>query len=315
MSGSAVRVGSPPVIPAVTNHRFFTRQRRNKGKLEHIGRSNAIQNFFEGPDFKESDQKWVEHAPPSLPQAKKNKQEGAALQLYKRRNQDLGHEGFYIYKVRLQSPFLRDALRETLETYGVTYNKNDVFADSFTPHRGLFFALDMVAELAKTAEDETTRNHCELLCSVIEEIFDDDFDKLEALEKEDKITFKLLWTLFPEGSVYMIPVDGVPPRAFRVKKVWYSKDVMHVRTESIIFDGFRYGTTEWLDKAGRFEGAILRHAIPGMHYANITKNPDLRARLLERGRKALDMQTIRYMKTPDNVGTKSVWLKGKVSRM
>ncbi|KAK3322969.1 hypothetical protein B0H66DRAFT_473807 [Apodospora peruviana] len=285
MSFSAARAGSPPTTPAVTNHRFFTRQRRNRANLEHLGRSNAIQTFFEGPGFKESDEKWAEHAPPSLPQAKKNKHEGAAVHVYKRRKPDQGHDGFYIYKVRLQSPFLRDVLKETLETYGVTYHKNHGFADSFMPHRALFFALDKVAELAKTAEDETTRNHCELLCSVIEEIFDDDFDTLETLEKEDKITFKFLWTMYPEKSIYVVPLDGVPPRAFRVKRVVQTDSLMQLRTESIIFDGFRYGTVEYLDRCPRFEGAVPRHEIPGLRYMNLTKNPDLRDRLYEQVRR------------------------------
>ncbi|KAK5657169.1 hypothetical protein OQA88_3226 [Cercophora sp. LCS_1] len=311
MGGPAARPSSPPAAPAITNHRFFTRQKRNRANLEHIGRSNAIQSFFEGPEWKVDDEKWVEHAPPSLPQAKKNKQEGAAVQIYKRRNLNLGHEGFYIYKVRLQSPYLRDALKETLETYGITWNKNDLFADSLTPHRGLFFALDKVAEIAKTADDETTRSHCELLCSVIEEIFDDDFDKLEELEKQDKITFKLLWTLFPEKSIYVIPYDGFPPRAYRVKSVVQTDDAIAVRVERIIFDGFRYGTAEYLDEAWRFEGAVPRHSIPGLRYLSLAKNPDLRALLIERGRMALEMQTIRYMKTPDEQANNRTWLKGE----
>ncbi|KAK1757003.1 P-loop containing nucleoside triphosphate hydrolase protein [Echria macrotheca] len=316
MSSFAVGIDPASTGPAGMKHRFFTRQRRNKPNSEHIGRSTAVQTFFEGPNFNESDENWVEHAPPSLPQAKKKKQEGAAVQVFKRKKRNWGHEGFYIYKVRLQSPLLRSALEETLKTYGVTYNKNDLFADSYEPHRALFFSIDKIAEVAKTTDDETTRSHSELLLSVIEEIFDEDFDDLEVLDRDDTITFKLLWTLFPEKSIYADAMDGLPPRGFRVKKVNHTFDSLQLQSETIVFDGFRYSTTQWTDDVARFEGAVSRNAIPGLAYPglaylNLDKNPDLRARLIERGRKALDMQTIRYMKVPVDPGTSSMWLKGK----
>jgi hypothetical protein len=91
---------------------------------------------------------------------------------------------------------------------------------------------------------------------------------------------------------------------------------MEMCVEEVIFNGFRYGTIQYIDKLWYFEGAVPRNAIPGLPFLDLSKNPDLRTRLLERGRRALDMQTIRYMKTV-NTGSgeeKSMWLKGNVSQ-
>ncbi len=171
-----------------------------KNNIDHVGQSNDIQTFFEAPGFNLDDPKWVEYAPPSLPLAKKNKHARRGAPNLQAARHQREEDGFYAEQIRLQSPYLRDCLRDTLEPFGIKY-KDNVFAESAAPHRGLFFALDRIAELAKTAEDEITRTHCELLCRVTEEYFDDTLDQLEELEKEQKITYDLLWTLFPEGRL------------------------------------------------------------------------------------------------------------------
>jgi len=314
MSGPIGGRGSSPPSTPQFQRRLFTRLKRPKLNADHIGKTSNIQTFFEASGSSAAGAGWVEYAPPSLSQHKKIKQEGAALQVYKcRQPEDLGHDSFYIHKVRLQSPFLRDTLKDTLETHGIIYNKNDVFAESVTPHRGLFFARDKVAELAKTADNETTRNHCELLCLIIEEIFDDTFNKLEVLEKEGKITFQLLWTLFPERSIYVLNVDNTPPRALRVKSITQDWERLKLTSEIIIFDGFRYGTALLVDRIFAFEGAVAYADIPDFSYTDLSRRDDLCARLLERGRHALDMQTIAYVKAGVTDDTKGIWLKTQAS--
>jgi hypothetical protein len=310
---NAIGDPSPPSTPK-PQRRFFTRQKRPRLNAEHVGRTSNIQTFFEASST-EAGARWVEHAPPSLPVSKRIKREGAAVQVYKcREHEDLGHESFFIYKVRIQSPFLRGALKDTLERHGIVYSKHNVFAESFAPHRGLFFALDKIAEVAQTSTDEMTRNHCELLCSIIEEIFDDTLSKLEELETEEKITYELLWTLFPEGSIFVTQPENSPPRAFRVKSIAQDPERMILRSEALMFDGFRYGTVGLLDRVYAFDGAVAYANIPDFPYVDLSRRPDLRARLLERGRRALDMQTIAYMKTGGNRQTTSTWLKAQVKQ-
>lgn len=296
--------------------RFFSRKSRSKLDLEHIGRTGNIQTFYEAPSTNDKDEtKWVDYAPPSLPQAKRDKHEGAAIQVYKCRQESVGRDGFHIQKVRLQSPYLRKALRTTLEKYGILYDGQEIYAESVAPHHGLFFALEQVAELAKTADDEVTRNHCGLLCSIIEDIFGDVLDKLEELEAEGKITFDLLWTLFPPHSVFATLPDRQPPIGYRVKKIWQNKEQFKMKHENIIFDGFRYGTYSSYSRIYPFEGAVPIVAIPDIPYIDLSRDTAMRARLIERGKKALEMQSIRYMvdRPPINAGDEfaSPWLKGQ----
>jgi len=259
---------------------------------EHVGRSNIVQIFFKG-EFGD----WAEHAPPTLPQAKKSKHEGAAVQIYKEprnpRPVSKPEEGFRISRVVLQSPYLRDALKDTLESYGISY-KDKTFAESVSPHKGLFFALDRIAKVGREA-DETTRAHCELLCSIIEEIFSDILDVLDTLDSEHKITFDLLWTLFPPGLVCATQKHGFPPIGIKITNTLDERGSFKIFMERVQFDGYRYGTYTTTASIYAFEGAVDLSAIPVVPFLDLTKDRDLRTRLLERGKKALDMQTIRYM--------------------
>ena len=312
-------IGSPTEAPGPSRRQFFTRRsRRQKDGVQHFGRANSVQTFYEAPDFNASDPKWVEYAPPSLPKAKKDKHEGAAIQTYRRRNPSDKREGFYIEKIRLQSPHLREALEDALEKFDVKW-KDNLAAESQAPHRGLFFALDRIAELAQTSDKSEVRAHCELLCSVVEEVFEETLDKLEALENDKMITFELLWTLFPEGHIFAELKDKAPPSGWRVKSVNDHPTRLKLTCQAVLFDGWRYGTTESTFRVHAFEGAVPISAIPGISFVNLSQDEELRARLLERGRKALELQTIQYMTFKPNASageanTKSPWLREEVSR-
>jgi hypothetical protein len=299
-----------------SRHTFFTRSKKKKETFEHVGRTNNIQTFFEAPDFDESDPKWVELAPPTLPQAKKAKQEGAAVQVYKRRTTGPRREQFYIHKVVLQSPYLRDVLKDTLLTNGITYH-DSFFAESITPHHGLFFALDKIAQLAQSADDEITRSHCEILCSIVEEIFDSTLDELEKFDAEQLISYKLIWTLFAPGSLFCTQSYLNPPYAYRVKRIDQDDYRLKVTAERVVFDGLRYGTMEIEFRVHEFEGMRELGSIPDLPYINPRKNPDLWTRLVKRGRKALDMQTVRFLSfRPERSGTDgfdSPWVDADVS--
>lgn len=296
--------------------RFFRRSRKAKENVDHIGLTPNIQTFYEGPSFDEHNPTWVDYAPPTLPQAKKIKQEGAAVQIYKRRNDATKREGFYIQKIRIQSPYIREALKGTFEKFGIYYGDN-VFAESTTPHHGLFFALDKIAELSKTADSEPMRNHCELLCNCVEEVFEDTLDQLESFEKEQKITYKLLWTLFPPGSIFATRSDSGPPMAYRVMTYTQDYDRLKLYAKAIVFDGCRYGTLTWILRIYSFDGERDHDSIPGLSYIDLARNSELRERLIERGKRAVELQTIKYLTYKPSHGTdtddKNPWLREQAS--
>ncbi|KAK0739498.1 hypothetical protein B0T21DRAFT_382515 [Apiosordaria backusii] len=215
----------------------------------------------------------------------------AAVQVYKRQ-----HKGkLYIHKVRLQSPQLKDALKELLEPYGVVYRNDGVMAESLAPHRALYFVRHHVAELAKMSDDDMTRAHCTLLSDIIQEIFRDKFDEIETLNREEKITFELLWTLFPEGSTFGTHLADEVPRAYKVNKVLYDKEKADIKCETIMFNGYCFRRYLWNFKILKFDGEVGRLQIPLLPYIDLEHKRDLRERLIERGKKALDFQSPRYM--------------------
>ncbi|KAK3989084.1 P-loop containing nucleoside triphosphate hydrolase protein [Cladorrhinum sp. PSN332] len=301
-----MRPSPTPTQSTAYARRRDLRARKPRARAEHLGQKSNIQTFFEAPNFKKETPQWVEFAPPSVPEVQKIKFEGAAIQLYKCRNPagEKNEGGFFIQSIRLQSPYLREALEKDLIKNGIPYNDLP-YAESSSPHWGLFFIRDRLAEVIETTTNELTRDHCELLYSVVEEIFEDVLDELEASEMQggDKISFKLLWTLFPPGHVFAMRSARQPPLAYKVKGLpWMDHDYgqLKLRATYVMFDGYQFGTRETEFYHSDFPDLMPISAIHNIEHVNLSHNLELRARLLERGKKMLDLQTIRFMNfTPD----------------
>ncbi|KAI3322075.1 P-loop containing nucleoside triphosphate hydrolase protein [Xylariaceae sp. AK1471] len=278
--------------------RFFHKIKTSEQDTEHIGKLSVVQVFYEGPSLDEDEGiNWVEWAPPSLPAPKKKKYEGAAVQVYKRldKKADVGITGtqnYYTDRIRLQSPFLHDALETTLSRYGLHFDDALGYADSFGEHRALFFAREKIAELSKTAEDEMTRSHCHVLVEVIQQNLSDTLNHYDQFEKNQKISFSILWTLFPQGSVFATTFGG-RLRAFRVKACSGVGPII-VNCESISFDGMRYGLESIRFSYPRFEGKIETLRLSPYPVYVLEQFPDISLKLNDRGLRLLDYQVPCY---------------------
>ncbi|KAK4679911.1 hypothetical protein QC764_208360 [Podospora pseudoanserina] len=261
--------------------------------------SNRVQVFHYEPDTSDSysdSSDYVEQnarSPSFLSRVfkPKKKWQDAAVQVYKRHQGD----NLYIHKVRLQSPQLKEALKGLLELYGLVYRDDSVMVESLAPHRALFFVRHHVAELAKMSKDDETSAHCSLLSGIIQEIFKDKFEEIETLNKEEKITFELLWTLYPEGSIFGTQLADEVPRAYKVNKITLTKEKVEIKCETIMFSGYSFRRYFWNVGIERFDGEIDRLQIPIIPYIDLACNRGLCDRLIQRGRKALDFQVPRYM--------------------
>jgi hypothetical protein len=280
---------------------------------DHVGRTSAIQTFYPAHD---GEGRWVEHAPPTLPQAKKSTFESAAIKVYKSREEGrYERDSFRIHRVVLQSPYLRDVLETTLSQYGIRYQP-DGTAESLTPHRALFHALDRIAELSSTSDDEITRSHCGLLATLVEEIHAVVLGELEQLDVEQKITYELLWTLFPIGSIFVTHSPEGPLEGFKVKKWETNHERAKITAEKVQFDGHQFGTVDWTYRIYDFDGAVPVSKVPGLLLIDPAKDENVRTRLISRAMKALDMQSVRYMTYPKHANLKkpgarltSAWLE------
>lgn len=148
-------------------------------------------------------------------------------------------------------------------------------------------------------------------------MFNDTLDELEKLDDEQKINFDLVWTLFPPGSIFCTRFYLNPPFALRVKNLTQDEYRLKLTCESVVFDGYRYGTLEFTFRVYAFDGIVDVGSIPDMPFVDLGRNPELRSRLIERGKKALDMQTIQYMtykpKNSGEDGRDTPWLEEDVS--
>ncbi|KAI1778048.1 P-loop containing nucleoside triphosphate hydrolase protein [Hypoxylon cercidicola] len=291
--------------------RLFPRARKESQQTEHVGKECSVQRFYEEGALGGSIT-WNDFASPALANPRKVKYEGAAAQVYNRlintrdkvidetrdRFADDQHGSFnsvreyYVSKIIVQSPFIRASLEKTFVKFGLNYT-SDKTAHSHWPHRALYFSRDKIAEVARTSPDEQTRLHCTLLGTEIENALDDVLEELQALQKSKEITFRLLWTLLPQGSIFGTEV-GDSLRAFRVKD-YLLRVPAKLICECICFDGFRYGTIEYEFDVDWFEGRLAPNKIPELPIFDLSPGQAMRARLLERGRKILDYQDIHYV--------------------
>lgn len=282
---------------------FGSRANKNACRPETMT-ENKVKVFYEGPDFDSdgSDSEWVEDLePPSLLSRairamKKKSKSNAAIELYKRRS-DGDDDKLYIEKVRFDVRPLRDALEGVLEPDSITYYySDDDTAVSISPHSALYFARHRITELSKMSDDDEVRRRCSLLRDVIQEIFLDKFEEIEALNREGAITYELMWTLFPPRGIYGVGAN--PPRALRVNAYKQDHWKATVENEIVMFGGYCF-ITRYIDNIiPRFPGKMeLSKLLPGgQPYLDLQQdNGKLREQLIERGRKALDFQTARYM--------------------
>ncbi|KAI0882897.1 P-loop containing nucleoside triphosphate hydrolase protein [Annulohypoxylon maeteangense] len=278
---------------------------------DHLGTESSIQRFYEDQDNYGSEQVWNEFSSPALANPKKFKYEGAALQVYnkcaKRSNTHLNRnrgafnpvQEYYASQIRIQSPLIRTNLESTFAKFGLTYN-GDNTAFSSWPHKALFFSREKIAEVAQDSPDEKTRLHCSLLGTEIDEALHDIFEELKDLQRTKEITYKLLWALFRQGSIFASSVKG-SWGALRVTGFVADDMRSTLSTEWICFDGFRYGTLHFQDTIQEFPGRVSVNEIPGVTYYDLGSNPQMRDYLRERGRRVLDFQDIHYVQYKPNV--------------
>lgn len=299
-----------------TRTQYFARSRATKPSTHHIGRTAGIQLFYEGPITSSNDGSravnWVEWTSPSLPEPKKKKFEGAAVQVYRCRvNATIEgvasseNTAFYPYLIRLQSPFLREALEVAFKKQGVTYDAKG-YLDSRNGHHGLFHLRDFIAQVAKTSHDELTRSHCGVLMDVIEDHLAPALDAAETYDSSQTITARHLWILFPVGSIFATRIDG-RLHAFRVEKCQYdginngspdSHGDLFVTCHDIVFDGSVYGRRERELHFPTFKGSVHVSNLDGYPFIDLDLNPGLEESLYIRGLRLLDFQAPQYMSGP-----------------
>jgi hypothetical protein len=285
---------------------FFERTQKERHDAEHLGKASEIQNFYENPD-KDEKNIWVTWAPP-LRDSKKKKHEGAAIQVYHKLRQgaqvDDVNSRYIASRIRIQSPMIREVLADNLKKQGLAFNDKH-WADSEHPHSALFFCRDKIAEMARNNDDSTTRLHCKLLEEVIQTYLDEALEAFEVYERDEVVSCRFLWILFPIGRVFALKKVLGNYAGMRVKSMLWQTNVSHagwertlqrwvIHAEVIRFNGIYYGTSEWNVVVASFDGKVkLCDVNPWI--VDLSKDLELRKKLVDRGKKVLEYQTPAYV--------------------
>ena len=232
--------------------------------------------------------------------------EGAAVQLYKVPDQTPNFANVAEYTasyIRLQSPFLRKELQPYLEKHDVIFQEEK--ADIHWPLSALFFERHHIQRLAQESKDNDTREHLELLCKVINNELGSTIDEAETLGEEGKITYDLLWTLFPAASLI---ISAAKPyhQGYRIHKtpkyvISSTKipryDRFSIDCQYIVFDGLQYGNLTLNFEIGRFSGKKSVKDLEVYPYTVDAAPETLYDRMSRRGERVLQYQDHHYMQS------------------
>ena len=207
-----------------------------------------------------------------------------------------------LHSVLIQSPLLKDLLKEVLAGYpGVTVGlKRLEFSGRFEPliHRWrelkeaivklkLEKDTDSDVEAAKKAAQQV--EHAELLHDLLAKEFKDTIDSSVDMKNQGVMTFEHLWTLFQPGSFVYSRQQG-QDRIFRLHSSKYGQDrngnpVFWLTCQYVDYDGTRFGTNKLNVSIPLYEGTRPITNLPTLPFDFHASKEELKEKLIERGGK------------------------------
>lgn len=147
-----------------------------------------------------------------------------------------------------------------------------------------------VAKLDCSSEEgRETKNHAELLFSVLKTEFSDVIDNYQTMMSKGVITFKLLWTIFQPSVLVYSRKEG-QEIALKLVSINYSGDqngneILVLVGEYVDWDGTRFGTNNLVLQIKMFTGTRKISSLAAFPFDYHPQKDDMAKRLLERGAK------------------------------
>jgi len=268
--------------------------------LKDYGMKLEAKVFYEDVDDDNDGKRWVEYVPNSLPAPTRRRFDSAAMQVFKQSEKEMVLNNVANFKtsfIKVQSPILLDELKQLLEPNEISFKKN--YAEIHSPFQPLYFIWDKLRERRDEADPET-RKHLDVLLKFMDEDLGETYKTCQELERQGRITYDLIWALFPRGTYVLSAMFGYN-QAFRVlaigdhenRNIGWSWDI---RCEHVQFDGYEYGFTENTFKLHHFYGTkdiTSLDIVPWSYLPN--RGQSMKTDFIERARKALDHQSVHYL--------------------
>ncbi|KAE9962180.1 hypothetical protein EG327_002388 [Venturia inaequalis] len=172
-----------------------------------------------------------------------------------------------------------------------------------------------VAKLDCSSEEgRETKNHAELLFSVLKTEFSDVIDNYQTMMSKGVITFKLLWTIFQPSVLVYSRKEG-QEIALKLVSINYSGDqngneILVLVGEYVDWDGTRFGTNNSVLQIKTFTGTRKISSLAAFPFDYHPQKDDMAKRLLERGAKFEALAGCHY-KQYSGIGWRSNQYGGK----
>lgn len=178
------------------------------------------------------------------------------------------------------------------------------------PAYGLFFFREKLEEEGgeRFKDDEASRGHLKLLLDWIDKVHEDAFKVSRRFHSSEHrpISYEYLWTAFQPGNLVYTRVQG-QPRAFQLREYSYETEddepCLALKVRYVDYDGEMFGTRTTSFRIPKYSGVMRCEDLNIIPLNFHSSAAELRARLLERGRKFQKL-TGRHFMQYDGVGLK-----------
>ncbi|KAF1968869.1 P-loop containing nucleoside triphosphate hydrolase protein [Bimuria novae-zelandiae CBS 107.79] len=267
------------------------------------GMKTGIKDLYSGKEDKKGRYQWQETEPEDLGVAVENDKTAkwSLLVRHVKVYQDPS-KVLAIHSIVVQSPLLKKLLGSVLKNYpGITTDLNRLeFSGKFEPliHRW----AELQAAIAKigdeTEEQRTTKEHANLLQSILVKEFKDLIDTSQDMKNKRVMTYEYLWTLFQPGATLFTRQDG-QETALQLQSTKYGQDAggnpcFWVVGKFVDWDGSSFGTSQINVSVSAYVGT---RSIPHLRVFPLEYHPkaeEVKARLIERGSKVEELAGVNY---------------------
>ncbi|KAH8759354.1 hypothetical protein F5883DRAFT_717316 [Diaporthe sp. PMI_573] len=251
-----------------------------------IGERATVKRFYEGPPTCKCCTNWVERPPNQMPEEAKEKYDGAAIRIYKGKDDvEETHGGLKELKVQfiiIQSPIIRKEISPILEKAGLIGVPvgDDKELKIKAPFKELFFTHPQLVELCHSQESASLeQQHLQLLVDVMEDLFHRTTARVSELHAKGLMEFEHAWTMFPCGIIVCSRRGGLD-QLFQVEEARMGSSDCRIECRYVRFDGQRFGKAKDLE------------VYPISFHADAKR---LEARLVERGSRLLEFNKMSYV--------------------
>ena len=181
----------------------------NVSSKEKPGMVSEIKCLYQGKPDSNGRRAWVESIPDDLPEPVENEKSARfALLIRKVRCYD-GRRSLSIQSIVIQSPLIRDALKNVLDNYpGITTGIDRM--EVKPPFQAFVHRWDKLESVLQAEQDPTTKAHLHLLRDAIHGEISNDITIRDNLLEHKVIDFDHLWMLFEPGCIICSSSLGQP---------------------------------------------------------------------------------------------------------